>query len=298
VYSPIKEPAILLSATDLFMDTSYYMHDVSKIKPDTIPVLDRDIYVNKSYRANLQTATHIAIPDDPKYYPVDADNYSAFVNDFIAMNIPKYKIYIGFPALYSYLLPRPDGSPSLRIDTNRFKLIPAGLTEEVVLKNSTERPNIQDFNFQFSNDFPQKKPVLVENVNKKELDDMTVEYAYAYSAIGDYYLASDAGKAENFYHKAYAMNPHSSVTLSKLGIYFIQHNQPEKALEYFTQGEEIYPNDVNWLFSIAVADGMLGKTDEAKTLLEQVIARTQNNPPLHTKATNVLNQLQPPITNK
>jgi tetratricopeptide (TPR) repeat protein len=301
LYAPIKEPAIFLGGSDLFVNYSYYNHDVHKYKPEVIPVLARLFYIYSPYQENLRSTTKIKIPDPTKYYSisinnfVSADGYSSFVNDFFALNIAHYRIYIDYPA-YNEVYPdlsRPDGSPSFKLDRNRFKLIPAGLAYEVVPNDSNKQPDLQAFNYQFSNDFPTRPPTILERINAGELKNLINQYTLSYIAIGDYVMQEGKeGQSMSFYQKAYAMNPTNGAILSKLGIYCVQHNQPEEALRYFKQGAESYPNDPNWLYSMAVADGVMGNATDAITLLQQVIARTQNNPQLNAKANSVLNKIQ------
>lgn len=295
LYGPIKEPAILFGGAEPFVAYSYYVHDVIKYKPNVIPVLNKVFYIYEPYRENLNATTQILIPDISKYYPLSADNYSAFVNDFFAMNLPKYKVYIDYPAHNTMFpeLPRLDGTASFRLDTNRFKLIPAGLAEEVVPKDSNEQPNLHDFNYQFSNGFPDKKPTIIERVNKGQLERMILQYVFSYITIGDFVLKEErANQAEDFYQKAYAMDPHNGGVLSKLASFYLMQNQPAKALVYFREGYKNYPNDTIWLYSIALTEGMLGNINEERTLLEQVISETQNNPQLIEEANNMLNKIK------
>src|SRR5260370_23410498 len=163
LYSPLTEPAILFGASQGIGNDSYYVHDVIKYRPAVIPVLHKNIYSLTSYWQNLLATTHIQFPEITKYYPPSADGYSAFVNDFFAMNLSKYKIYIDFTALNIMYpeLSRPDGSASFKLDTNPFKFVPSGLVEEVVPKESKEQSDLADFNYQFSNGFPDKKPTVV-----------------------------------------------------------------------------------------------------------------------------------------
>jgi hypothetical protein len=251
LYTPIKEPAILFGGGDYFTSTSYYAHEVSKYKPAAVPIVDSYFFRNMPYRENLLTTTHIQIPDATKYPPNTADGYSAFVNDFFAMNLPKYKIYINYPALILTPLPRSDGTASLRIDTNRFKLIPAGLAEEVVPKDSNEQPDLHDFDYQFQNGFPNRKPTLLEQNYKIQLEEMTIEYAFFYDDIGDYVLQQgEVNQALDFYQKAYVMNPHIGVVLGKLGVLYSRQNQPTKALAYFNKAFTTQPDNVTWLYDI------------------------------------------------
>lgn len=295
LYNPIKEPAILLGGSDLFVDNSYYIHDVSNYKTDVIPVLD-NFYTNYVYTDNLQKTANILLPDVTKYYPINADNYSAFVNDFFALNLPKYNIYIDYPVFNSTVsgIPtRQDGTPSFRLDTSRFKLIPAGLAYEVMPVNSNIQPNSQDFDFQFSNSFPEKKPTIEERVYNDQLNNLVKQYVFAYIAIGDYlFQEGETNQAIGFYNKGYEMDPNNGAILSKLGIYYVEHNQPQEAIKFFKQGSQSYPNDPNWLFNIAVTDGELGNTNEAVSILQQIIARTPSDSPLNQKANAVLNKIE------
>jgi len=301
LYSPIKTPAILFGGSEAFSNYSYYNHDILKYNPGVIPVLARLFYIYSPYQEDLLKSTSIQIPDPNKYYSatadklVSADNYSAFVNDFFAMNMAKYRIYIDYPAFNTVYpdLSRSDGTASFHLDANRFKLIPEGLVYEVVPKERNVQFDLQNFNYQFSNNFPQNKPTVVEKKYNEELTSILNQYAMSYLTIGDTVLEEgNTDLALNYYQKAYAMSPHNGAILSKLGIYYVQHNQPAEAVIYFKQGAASYPNDSNWLFMQAVAEGELGNINDAVPLLQQVIKSTQNDPQLNAKATNVLNKLE------
>lgn len=296
MYNPIQAPAIIFGGADLFVDNSYYIHDVSGFKPNIIPVLVQEFYINNVYRQNLQITSHIQIPDIAKYEPLTADNYSAFVNDFFAMNMPNYKIYIDYPAFntsYPGVLVRPDGTASFILDTRRFKLIPAGLAYEVVPQNSTQQPNLQDFNYQFSNGFPQNKPVIEEKIYNDQLNNLVNQYTLSYITIGNYLSQKgNLNQAISYYQKGYEMDPTNGAILSTLGLYHINHNEPTQALIYFKQGAQTYPDDPNWIFSMAIAYGERGDGTQAIPLLQQVISHTPSGSPLNAKATAVLTKLE------
>lgn len=301
LYSPIKEPAILFGGAEPFIAYSYYVHDVMKYKSGVIPVLSKILYIYEPYRDNLLATTSIQTPDVTRYYPLNADNYSLFINDFFALNLPRYRVYIDYP-VFNIVFPdlaRPDRTPSFRLDTNRFKLIPTGIAYQVVLKDSNEQPNLHDFTYQFSNGFPDKKPIIIERVNKTHLEKMVLQYAFSYITIGDFVLQEGkVDQAETFYQKAYAMDPHNGAVLSKLGLFYLEQNQPIKALPYFKEGQENYPNDTMWKYHLALTEGMLGDTDAARILLEQVITETQNNPQLIEAANELLNKIQTNVIDK
>lgn len=302
LYNPIKAPAIVFGGADTFVNYSYYVHDVSNNKPGVIPVLARLFYIYGPYQEDLESTTTMKIPDPAKYYaasdnPVSADKYSAFVNDFFAANIGKYAIYIDDPAIGTVYpdLQRSDGSPSFHLDTTRFKLVPEGLVYQVVPLTSTIQPNLKDYNYQFSHGYPQQLPTILERENASELHNMTEQYAISYLAIGDYVEHfNELNQAAAYYKKAYTFDPANSTILSKLGLLFAQHGQPQVAQLYFKQGMALYPGDPTWAFYVAETDQETGDTNDAVTLLQQVITNTQSANPLHQEATTVLSRIQSP----
>lgn len=231
VYTPIKEPAIFIGDNDLYMGASHYVYGVSKLKPNVTPVLSHYLYLLEPYRKNLLLTTDVRIPNSPKSPRYDADEYSAYINEFIAMNLPKYNIYIDFPALHAvpvWVRPRPDGTPSLRIDEGRFKLIHAGLVEKVAPKESIEQPDLTNFNFRFSNGYPSKKPNLIERSYKEQLNYMTLVYAYVYANMGDSWLQrGEIDLALNFYQRAYAMTPNNLIIVNKLEAAIVKKNSQQ-----------------------------------------------------------------------
>lgn len=223
LYKPIQEPAIVLGAGDLFINETDYIHDDSNYKPDIIPVYNF-FYSEYNYTQNLQKVTNLQMPVVTNYYPPDADNYSRFVNDFIALNIAKYNIYMDYPMLnidIPGILSTPDGTASFKLDNTRYKLVPAGLVYKVVPLENNQQPDLQDFNFQSSNNFPINKPVLEEQIYNNQLNDLITEYAFAYITAGNYEAyVGNTKLSMTYYQKGYALDPNNEAILNTLETYY------------------------------------------------------------------------------
>jgi hypothetical protein len=217
LYHSISGPAILYGSADLFADTTYYTHDVAKDHQGVVPILDNAFDILKTYRQNLALTTDLTIPDDTTLTNNQTpQTYSKFVNDFFAMNMPRYKIYITYPAFASTFF-NGDSSPSFTLDTSRFKLIPEGIVEEVVPKNASIKPDLRNFSYQISNGFPSHKPSMLETAYNNQLTGMLGEYVSSYIGLGDYYLQADKdNQAIKWYKKAYAMDSQDAGVLNTL----------------------------------------------------------------------------------
>lgn len=298
LYTPVADNAILFGGAEPFVAASYYVHEVEK--STVIPVLNKVFYVYQPYYDNLTNTTDLKFPDRAAYLPYTAENYSRFVNDFFALNISDRKIYIDLPAYSTVFenMPGPNNSPSFQLDANRFKLVPSGLVSEVVAKDSNQQANINNFNYQFSNGFPKNKPTVIDKPTQEYLDKMILQYTLSYMTMGDELLLKKNGSgALNFYQKAYDFDPKNGAVLSKLGLLYLQAQQPTNALKYFEQGALEYPSDLNWQLSMGASYAMLGDRTQAVDLLQRVI-QTSNDPQLQQKAAAILQQVQAqPVSN-
>lgn len=272
LYRPIgEEKAIIFGSSDLYDSISFYVHDIvgtSVYKPNVIPITDNLLYILSWYRDNLKSLTDLKIPDDKGLKYDSAAEYSQFVMNFFAQNIDRYKIYITVPALRNNFLQAYKGQnlgPSLRIDENRFKLVPQGMLMQLVPKDSTVSANLAFFDYQFQNkDFPKKTPFMLEQTYKSELTGVLNEYAYSLESLGDGLLGD--GKAEEafkYYQRAYDFNPKNAEVISRLGNYYGSVGNHQKAVEYFEKALKIEPNNVRLLFNTAIAYENTGKIEKA-----------------------------------
>lgn len=292
LYTPIKEPAILFGGSDLFVDTSYYVHDATRMKQHVIPIIDTEFYLIKSYRQNLQFTTDIKIPSNSHMTFANKAEYNKFVNDFFALNIQKYKIYITLSALADNFILTQHATPSFTLDTNRFKLVPAGLSEEVVLKTSNEKTNIQNFNYQFSSGFPKRRPQFLENSYTQQITDMISEYTQSFNTIGDYFAKNNnLADATVYLQKAYTIDQTNKQTLLALASVFETQKQYQKSIFYFTKALSLDPQNPQILYDLAICNVMTGDKMKAANLLHQVLSFSQDDARTSAQAINTLHTL-------
>lgn len=210
LYKGVESPALIFGSGDFYDAHAYFAHDVAKPKPDVIPVTDNNLYIEDWYRNNLVKSTDLVLPDKSKYKFDSAKDYSEYVNDFFEVNLNKgKKVYVTQVALRNRLFPGLTGKGSLKINLEKFKLVPSGMLMQVVPIAVDVEPRADTFEFQFkSAGFPGKRPFFVENSYQKELNGMINEYAFSYAAIGEYYSAREKKEEATKYLKmASEFNP-------------------------------------------------------------------------------------------
>lgn len=271
LYRPMDdEQAIIFGSSDLYDSISFYVHDIpgtAVYKHNVIPITDNLLYILRWYRDNLKSTTDLKIPDDAGLKYDSAQEYSKYANEFFAQNLPKYKIFITIPALRNNFLQAYRGQnlgPSLRIDETKFKLVPQGMLMQLVEKESTTSSNLGFFDYQFTQDFPNRKPFMLEQTYQGELTGMLNEYAYSLENLGDGLLREGkADQAFKYYSQAFDFNPKNAEVISRLGNYYGTIGNHQKAAEYFEKALKIEPNNVGLLFNSAIAHENTGRIDRA-----------------------------------
>lgn len=290
LYSPIQEPAILVGSADLWEATSAYVYNASNYKHNIIPVWDEGFYRSALLRTNLASTSHIKIPDASHLNFSSPTEFSKFMNNFFAENIGKYHIYLTIPAFEGKAGERT--LLNLQIDSNRFSLIPVGMLQEVILKNEKPDFNLNNFTYHFDNGFPKNQPHFLEESYTGELQDVISEIALSYENAANFLeFQGHFDEANSFYHKAYALAPKTAQILGGLGLFYGRQKQPAKALDYFMKAHEVQPDNLTWLYDIAISKGQLGKIDEEKKDLKSIIDNPQSDPAHRQSLTEQLNSL-------
>jgi len=295
LFGPINGNAIIYGDGDLFINTANYLLASNNSKSHLIPIVDSIFIYFKGYRENLGLTTDLRFPNDMVLNGTESPQvYSNYLNNFFAMNLQTHKIYVTYSMLSSnYFKTQTDNdSSNFILDTSRFKLIPQCMVEEVVLKNSTEKPNLATYNFHFSNGFPQTKPKFLENVYNGEMAGMIDDYASAYTGLGDYFVDNKNSPQALFnYQKAYALDPQNTTTLDKLGFYYIKINKPNQALVYFTKAYKIDNTNPRIMYDIGVVYIHLGQKDTAMSWLIKALKEAKNNPQVYAETAQALTYL-------
>lgn len=284
LYRPMgNDKAILFGSSDLYDSVSFYVHDVpgtSVYRPNVIPITDNLFYILRWYRENLMLTTDLKIPDDSKLKYDLADEYSRYVNDFFAMNIDRYKIFISVPAIRNnFLYAGADLGSSFKFDELRFKLVPQGMLYQVVPKEAKVESNPANFEYLFTNSkFPMRKPFFLEQSYKAEMTGVLNEYAYSLEGVGDAMLKQGkSDEAFKYYQKAYEFNPRNAEVVSRLGNYYGMTGDHKKASEYFEKALKLEPGNTGLLFNVAVAYENTGRIDKAISSLNRVIQYSKPN---------------------
>lgn len=296
LYRPIKTPAILIGSSDLYDAVSLYVHEMEKgEKAKVIPITDNMFFVLKWYRDNLRLTAPINIPNDSYIGHNDADEYSRYINDLIKANYKRFNIYITQPSLRNNFLPRADFGPSLIVDP-KFQLVPQGMIFEVIAKEATSEPRLNNFDYSFkSPGFPKKKPTFLERVYKSEFTGMFNEYALSFENLADYYARG--GKKDlalKYYQKAYDSNPKNSEIVSRLGNYYGSLNDHYRAMYYFKKALDLDPKDISLMFNLATAAENIGDVQQAGQLYQKILQLAKANSSIAPVALQKLQALTNP----
>jgi tetratricopeptide (TPR) repeat protein len=128
----------------------------------------------------------------------------------------------------------------------------------------------------FGNGFPQTQPQFLEKSYTFEVQFVISEIARSYDNAAVYLMFQGKyDEAGSFFHKAYELAPKEPQILGDLGLFYGKQNQPAKALDYFTKARASQPDNLTWLYNIALAEGQLGKIDEEKRDLQNIIDNPQ-----------------------
>jgi tetratricopeptide (TPR) repeat protein len=285
LYQSVRGPAIVLGEGDLFADSTIYAHEVTTGKHDVTPVVLNLLDVGEAYRENLALTTAVTIPDASALTRnVSSQTFSDYLNDLISWNLKTKSVYISHSALEAHFIltmqAYDTSKPTFTLDTNRFKLVPAGLMMQIVPKDSLVQPNPSDYNYHFTNDFPRTRPHVLENVSKSQLHEMINQYAASYVDEGDYLAQSGDHTGEQtayhravqFYGYALAQQRRDADTANKLGSAYSKLGQEDRALHYFTLAHAFAPKNPQYIFNMATSQVRLGNPDEARPLLKNAIS--------------------------
>lgn len=209
VESSEEKGAIIFGSGDYYDAHSFFAHSVARPKPNVTPVTDNNLYIEDWYRENLEKSAGLKVPKKEDYKFDSEADYSKFVSDFFDINLDTHNVYVTQVALRNRLFPGYSGKGSLKIDKERFKLVPSGMLMRVVRKDENIDPNLSSFDFQFKTaGFPGKRPAFVEKSYQKELIGVINEYAFSYAAIGEYFSVREKKEeAEKYMKLAAEFNP-------------------------------------------------------------------------------------------
>ena len=290
LYGPLKGPAILVGSGDLWEAVSEYVYDATNYKSEVVPVFASYFYAYDWRRQVLVQRTNIKVPDTSHLTHDSPAEYSKFMNDFFALNLPKFRIYVNQSVFRDRYFNR--SKPSFQLDTNRYAIIPVGMVEEIVPKNEYHDINLNTFVYHFGNGFPKTQPYFLERTSTGEMRSVTREMALSYDVLAKYDIASgQMAQAISFYQKAISLDPKNSQVLADLGVFYGQQNDNARALTYFQKAHDIEPDDQGFLYDLAIARGAVGEIDKEKQDLEAIINNPQSDTTLEQHAAQRLNSL-------
>ncbi len=207
LYRPVEGPALIYGSGDNYDSLSYYAFEVLKPKPQVIPLTDNLLFLYGWYRENLRVNTDLKWPKDPDPDADPAIEYNRFLNEFFALNLPKYKIYITQVALRNRLSVSPDGKGTMKIDP-KFQLVPQGLTMQLLPKEASAAPDLSTFDFRLHGGFPAQRPTYLEEVYTGEMRGMTNEYGFSLFSVAEWMFKHDRkDEAEKYFQKSQEFSP-------------------------------------------------------------------------------------------
>lgn len=291
LYQQLKGPAIFIGSGDLWDAASSYVYDATDYKSDVVPVLASYFYAYDWRRHVLVQRSHVKIPDTSRLTHRNPAEYSKFMNDFFALNLPKFRIYVNQEALRDRYFEGAD-EPSLQIDLNRFTIVPRGMVEEIVSKDEHPDINLNSFTYHFGNGFPKKRPYFLERTSSQEMQGIIDEIALSYDAAAVQLTDSNqfAG-AISFYQKALTLAPKDAQILSDMGVSYGRQGQSTTALYYLKKAHDLAPDNLWWFYDLANAEGLAGKIDAERQDLQSIISKTRPDSDLAQLASEKLNSL-------
>jgi Flp pilus assembly protein TadD len=97
-------------------------------------------------------------------------------------------------------------------------------------------------------------------------------YTPAYNSLAELQMRQGRVKeAAEVLSSALELRPADPVLLNNLGMCFLVHKEYERALDYFTRAAALVPENEKYRANMATSLGMLGRDDEALSLMEQIL---------------------------
>jgi serine/threonine-protein kinase len=97
-------------------------------------------------------------------------------------------------------------------------------------------------------------------------------YTPAYNSLAELQMRQGRVKeAAEVLSRALELRPADPVLLNNLGMCFLVHKEYERALDYFTRAAALVPENEKYRANMATSLGMLGRDDEALSLMEQIL---------------------------
>lgn len=97
-------------------------------------------------------------------------------------------------------------------------------------------------------------------------------YTPAYNSLAELQMRQGRVKeAAEVLSQALELRPADPVLLNNLGMCFLVHKEYERALDYFTRAAALLPENEKYRANMATSLGMLGRDDEALSLMEQIL---------------------------
>jgi Flp pilus assembly protein TadD len=100
------------------------------------------------------------------------------------------------------------------------------------------------------------------------------QFTPSYNSLAELQLRQGrVNEATDVLSKALRIRPHDPVLQNNLGMCLLVSKEYEMALEHFTKAAALVPGSKKYRANIATALGLLGRHDESKALLQQVMPK-------------------------
>lgn len=296
LYAPLKKNAILISEKDFFNSLSNYFRVADTYRTDVTPIVINNLYAQKWYRDNLKRTTNLNISENLEniIQYQEYSEYNQMVNQFIADNIENHPIYVTHLTLRSPVITGTVGG-LLSVD-KRFKLIPHGLTLEVIRASDAAVPNMKAFNFNFRSSLTKKPFYLEANYDNGYRKLLFEEYLHAYKSLGEWYFKqNEYDEALRYYRKAQKLAPYNMEVLARFGELYLDLGEYHNAIAYLQKATVINPNVAANYFNLGLAYSNLQLTTKAKEYFTAVKNTAKPDDPLSFMADEMINKLNLPL---
>ncbi len=270
LYSSLEPNAILIGAGDFFDALSHYSHVADKYRPDVVPVTANVFYVNKWNRDAIRHSTDLQISDDleSKIKYASLTEYNEVMNQFIDENIGKRPIYVTHLTLHASALAGTDAG-QLKLDPNRFKFVPNGLSLRVVRNQQTLGPKPESFDFKMTTPIT-KIPIYFEKNYRGAFTNIQNDYVYAWEYLADWHAdAQEDEKALNYYERALEIYPNAEV-YAHLGEFYAKRGEYYASSQYLEKAERLDIKNPTIHFNLGLTYANLERIPEAIREFEAV----------------------------
>lgn len=291
LYNNIPPNSVVIGSGDFFNSMTHYEYSVQGRK-GVFPVTANMWYILPWYRDTLRHHRPDLVPQElGKMIKMDRiEEYNQVMNWWIEWLLDRNVQVFITPLVFRETVIAGTDAGKYKINEERLKGLPHGLTTEIVKANSPRMPDETNFNYAFSDpEFYKNKPFYLENNYHHGFNIILQDYAFSFSLMATYFIEQgDIDKAEEFLLRAYRIAPNSPEIVNRLGVFYvISKNDGGLALDYFQEALLLKDDALDIRLNFANALTSAKQFEEAKRHF-QYVAEQAETQELYNQATEGL----------